>query len=93
MVISRQPSAAYLTGRMMLTAIAAHRLSRSAPADAAALLQHAQYPITEDQRHPFGSAAGDPHHFTGLRTGKSMTFSLPGAMKISGRTAARRSTV
>jgi len=78
--------------RMMITANAAYRLQRSAPAGAAVLLsQHAQYPVTDDKRRPFGSAAGDSHRFTGLRPGESMTFSLPGATKISGWNAASRS--
>ncbi len=78
--------------RMMITANAAYRLHRSAPAATAVLLsQHAQYPVTDDQRHPFGSAAGDSHRFTDLRPGESMTFSLPGATKISRWTTASRS--
>jgi hypothetical protein len=78
--------------RMMVTANAAYRLRRSAPVGAAILLrQHTQCPITDDQRHPFGSAAGGSHRFTGLRPGESMTFSLPGATKISGWTAVSRS--
>ncbi|MGO9077856.1 MAG: hypothetical protein ACLQDY_02285 [Streptosporangiaceae bacterium] len=78
--------------RMMIKANAAYRLHRSAPADAAVLLsQLAQYPITDDQRRPFGSAAGDSHRFSGLRPGESMTFSMPGATKISGWSAVSQS--
>lgn len=77
--------------RMMVTANAAYRLRRSGSAAAVLLRKQAQYPVTDDQRHPFGSAAGDSHRFTGLRPGELMTFSLPGAIKISGWANASRS--
>lgn len=70
--------------RRFVTASAAYRLHRSLPDGATTLLQQqAEYPITSDQRHPFGSSPGDSAQLTALRPGESMTFSLPGATKIA----------
>jgi hypothetical protein len=78
---------------MMVAANAAYRLQSSAAAAAAVVLrQQAQSPTTDDQRQPFGSATEDSDRFTGLRAGESMTFTLPGATKISGWSAASPAT-
>jgi hypothetical protein len=69
--------------RMMVTANAAYRLSRSLPDGAEALLkQQAHVPVTSDQRHPFGP--GESPRLPTLSLGETLTFPLPGAIKISG---------
>jgi hypothetical protein len=80
-------SAEHVAGltRMIVTASAAYRLTRSLPAGAEALLrQQADCPVTADQTHPFGSGPGDSGQLPSLDPGATLTFPLPGAIKISG---------
>jgi hypothetical protein len=78
-----EESVAGLT-RKMVVANAAYRLNGSLPdGEAAVLRQQAAHPITSDQRHPFGPGPGDSQQAVALRQGETLTFSLPGATKIS----------
>jgi hypothetical protein len=70
--------------RIVVSACAAYRLSRSLPDGAEALLrQQAVHPITSDQRRPFGSGPGESPQPASLSPGETLTFPLPGATKIS----------
>jgi hypothetical protein len=65
-------------------AIAEHRLRRSVPEEAVALLtQQEAHPVTTDGRHPFGPGPESSNVFSGRPSRDALTFSLPGAAKIS----------
>jgi len=80
------PSESVIAGlsRAVIQAIASHRLRESVPEEAAALLTQQEHnPVTTDGAHPLGSAPGGSEVFAGQPLKHAMTFSLPGATKIS----------